>query len=550
MSETRGAGGPPEPSQQFFYIYRNYDEDDEEYFVTALEQEATFEQIGAYGFTAPSGKKFKEYNAERDGSGTSYDVGDAIPAGAGAVYWIIWEDDVVIDYLTTNQELTSIANAIRTKGGTSASLTYPAGFVSAIENLPSGGGIYQAKTNITPTTSSQTITPDSGYDALSSVQINAMPSGTATTPATTITAQPTISVNSSTGVITASNSKTQNVTPTVSAGYVSSGTAGTITVSGSNTSNLTTQAAQTITPTTTDQTIASGKYLTGTQTIKGDANLVAGNIKKDVQIFGVTGTYEGGGGGNGKDNEIISRTISGTYENQSTTVIGFYALYSCSKLQSVNFPNCTKISSFAFANCGSLTTISFPKCTAVDTGAFSYCSRLKTAIFPSCTTIGNAGFSGCSQLNTADFPLCTTIGTAVFSYCASLSSISFPKCTLIGSSAFTNCTSLTVADFPLCSVIWSSAFYSCRSISIASLPSCTTIHAGAFYRCYNLLSLYLLGSSVVSLKNTTAFSSTPIGGYTGSTGGVYGSIYVPSSLLASYKAATNWTYFSSRFVGV
>ena len=53
------------------------------------------------------------------------------------------------------------------------------------------------------------------------------------------------------------------------------------------------QSAQTITPTTTDQTISSGKYLSGNQTIKGDANLVAGNIKKGVTIFGITGTYEG-----------------------------------------------------------------------------------------------------------------------------------------------------------------------------------------------------------------------------------------------------------------
>lgn len=60
-------------------------------------------------------------------------------------------------------------------------------------------------------------------------------SGSASTPATTITANPSISINDSTGVITASNDTTQNVTPTVSAGYVSSGTAGTITVSGSNT---------------------------------------------------------------------------------------------------------------------------------------------------------------------------------------------------------------------------------------------------------------------------------------------------------------------------
>ena len=43
-------------------------------------------------------------------------------------------------------------------------------------NVSGGGGTYQAKTNISPTTSSQTIRPDSGYDALSSVQINAIPS--------------------------------------------------------------------------------------------------------------------------------------------------------------------------------------------------------------------------------------------------------------------------------------------------------------------------------------------------------------------------------------
>ena len=57
---------------------------------------------------------------------------------------------------------------------------------------------------------------------------------------------------------------------------------------------LTTKAAATITPGTTNQTIASGTYLTGTQTISGDADLVAGNIKSGVNIFGVTGTYSGG----------------------------------------------------------------------------------------------------------------------------------------------------------------------------------------------------------------------------------------------------------------
>ena len=56
--------------------------------------------------------------------------------------------------------------------------------------------------------------------------------------------------------------------------------------------SIVSQAAQTIMPSTVDQTIASGKYLSGAQTILGDANLVASNILKNVTIFGVTGTLE------------------------------------------------------------------------------------------------------------------------------------------------------------------------------------------------------------------------------------------------------------------
>ncbi len=44
------------------------------------------------------------------------------------------------------------------------------------------------------------------------------------------------------------------------------------------------------TPGRADQTIASGQYLSGVQTIKGDANLSAGNIVEGKTIFGVSGT--------------------------------------------------------------------------------------------------------------------------------------------------------------------------------------------------------------------------------------------------------------------
>lgn len=61
--------------------------------------------------------------------------------------------------------------------------------------------------------------------------------------------------------------------------------------------SVTKKAAATYTPGTTNQTIASGQYLTGAQTIKGDPNLKAANIKSGTSIFGVTGTYTGAGSG-------------------------------------------------------------------------------------------------------------------------------------------------------------------------------------------------------------------------------------------------------------
>ena len=186
-------------------------------------------------------------------------------------------------YITNTAELTSIANAIRTKTGTNNSLVFPTGFVTAIQNISSGATL-QAKTGINPTTSSQTISPDNGYDGLSSVQINAMPSGSAKGPTTVSGSSATVS----TGTNTITLSKTISITPTVTAGYVSSGTAQNASVS--LTASVTTKAAATITPGTSNQTIASGTYLTGTQTISGDADLVASNIISTANIFGVQGS--------------------------------------------------------------------------------------------------------------------------------------------------------------------------------------------------------------------------------------------------------------------
>lgn len=61
---------------------------------------------------------------------------------------------------------------------------------------------------------------------------------------------------------------------------------------GKVTGTIPSQGAQTITPSTSIQTIQAGQYLSGPQTIQGDTNLIAGNIKNGVSIFGVLGTLQ------------------------------------------------------------------------------------------------------------------------------------------------------------------------------------------------------------------------------------------------------------------
>lgn len=119
------------------------------------------------------------------------------------------------------------------------------------------GASLQSKT-VNPSESAQTIKADYGYDGLSQVTVNA-----------------------------------------VSRTYVGSG--------------VTKKNAATYTPGTSDQSIASGQYLNGTQTIKGDSNLTAGNIKSGVKIFNVTGSYAGSsssGGTNTSDATATAKDIA------------------------------------------------------------------------------------------------------------------------------------------------------------------------------------------------------------------------------------------------
>ena len=221
------------------------------------------------------------------------------------------------ELVSGNKEITS--------NGTNIDVT---NYATVSVSVSSSAPVLQVRTGINPSTSSQTITADAGYDGLSSVQINAMPAMTLPTSASSsysgirtatisrstsaqyiniptgyndaaayyqidavangsATNSGSVSGSSatvSTGTNTLTLTKSVSITPTVSAGYVSSGTAGNVSVS--LTASVTTKAAATYRASTSAQTITRGTYLTGDQTIAAvsQTNLSAANIKAGTTI--------------------------------------------------------------------------------------------------------------------------------------------------------------------------------------------------------------------------------------------------------------------------
>lgn len=103
--------------------------------------------------------------------------------------------------------------------------------------------------------------------------------------------------NIKTGVSITANGKTVNGTftadGTVAANQMLAGAVG-YAKGRKVTGSIPSKGAASFRPGTASQTIAAGQYLSGAQTIEGDANLLAANIRQGVSIFGVAGGYDPG----------------------------------------------------------------------------------------------------------------------------------------------------------------------------------------------------------------------------------------------------------------
>lgn len=131
---------------------------------------------------------------------------------------------------------------------------------------------------------------------------------------------------------------------------------------------------KTATPTTSEQIITPdtgyelASVTVGAVTSSIDSNIVAGNIKKNVSILGVTGTYEGSGGGSSDYNarlvatngQIISYITEISTQLDTSSVTDMSSMFKeCKNLATIPQLNTSNVTNMQgmFSNCSKLTTI-------------------------------------------------------------------------------------------------------------------------------------------------------------------------------------------------
>ena len=293
--------------------------------------------------------------------------------------------------------LTDIANAIRTKKGTTAKIN-PQNFSSEIASISTGGG--DTPTPDTPTPDMPVIGDGKTY-----LYIKIAEKGRMTVPL--------------------------YFTQTVANGVAIDWGDGSATETLSGTGKL-----------NTTHTYADvGEYTISLNPSSG-CTLGLGHNLPDYCVMGST-TNAG---------KVYCNMLQAVEIGKSVTSIGSYAFNYCYSLASIVIPSgVTSIDSSTFAYCYSLASVVIPEgVTSIGSNAFSDCQSLASVVIPEgVTSIGNYAFNGCYSLASVVIPdSVTSIGGNAFQNCYSLASVVIPSgATSIGSYAFRNCYGMAYYDF-------------------------------------------------------------------------------------------------------
>ena len=477
------------------------------------------------------------------------------------------------EYSVNQSDLVSVANAIRTKGGTSETLVFPDGFVSAVQAIQAGGGgaipkdvnfydydgtlLYsytleeaQALTALPDGPTHDGLVFDGWNYSLESVKSLTRPMNIGTMYSTD-DGTTRIYIHLEDG----RTSPMLGICPR-----------GTVTVDwgdGTTPDILTGTSLTTVQWTPTHNYVSSGDYVIKL-TVDGKA-----------QLYGSSGTDQYAyilryGSDSDSRNRVYQNSIL-KVEIGAGIYIGTYAFYYCYSLSSITIPyGGARIGNYAFYNCYSLSSITIPNGVArIGDNTFYNCSSLSSITIPNgVTSIGDNTFYNCSSLSSITIPNgVTSIGVSAFYHCSSLSSITIPNgVTSIGAGAFYNCYSLSSITIPNgVTSIGDNTFQYCYSLSSIIIPNgVTSIGNNTFRSCYSLSSITIpdgvtsIGNSAfhtcpgIAYYDFTALSAVP----TLSNTSVFAKISadceirVSASLAEEWKAATNWTTYANYIVGV
>lgn len=429
------------------------------------------------------------------------------------------------NYIVTDTELTSIANSIRTKGGTNELLSFPEEFINAIENISTGsssqGGAVTAKeVNFRDYdgTIIYSYTPTE-FAALTAMPANPDHSGDAI-PLTSqgwnwsfADAQAYVAEYGQleVGQMYATTDGKTHVLIHLAQGRTSpllgvcpNGTVDVDWGDGTAHDTLTGTSVTTVKWTSTHNYATPGDYdikLTCTGTM-GFWGYNASNQYSDLLRYSTNADGR---------NQIYQNAIQAIYCADSVTSIVNYAFYNCCNLSTITIPSTvTGIGTSVFYNCYALSSITIPtNVKSISNSAFSNCYSLSNITIPNTvTSIGNGTFSSCYNLSSITISgNITSINANAFNSCQGLSSITIPNTVKsIGTNAFASCFALsTITISSGVKSIADSVFSNCYSLSSIIIPNTvTSIGSSVFYNCFSLSSITI--PNTVTSIGTSAFA--------------------------------------------
>ena len=248
--------------------------------------------------------------------------------------------------------------------------------------------------------------------------------------------------------------------------------------------------------------------------------------------------------------------IGGEFIDDVVTKIKPAAFYKATNLTKVSLPTVTEIGALAFSqsNVGNL-DLDWTGITSIGPGAFKegFYGLPMNLTLSALTAIGSSAFAGTSsnkntQLRTVSLPIWTgsTVSIdgiwssgGIFAYCSALTSVSAPELLSVPSDTFQYCTALESVSFPKAAGIGGSSFSNCTNLKTIDVGGAVTALSSKFISgASKMEAIILRGITAVPKLGASTFTSTRV-----ATGYCY--IYVPKSLEATVKVASNWSTYAN-----